>query len=56
MCIEKQNIIEMCGRICSLLTLFVPVSNYNFVNMLTSLNIVYEDINVNLGNNIFLLY
>lgn len=49
MSIEKPNIIEMCGRICSVLTLFIPVSNYNFENLLNSLNIIYERININLG-------
>lgn len=33
---------EMCGRICSILSLFIPVCNYNFENLLTSLNIIYE--------------
>jgi len=47
--IEKPNIMEMCGRICSILTLFVPVSNYNFENLLNSLNVIYERINTNLG-------
>ncbi|KAL4141348.1 hypothetical protein QTP88_004003 [Uroleucon formosanum] len=48
MSIEKPNIIEMCGRICSVLTLFIPVSNYNFEDLLNSLNIIYERININL--------
>jgi len=47
--IEKPNILEMCGRICSVLTLFIPVSNYNFENLLTSLNVIYERIHIDLG-------
>lgn len=54
MSIENPNIMEMCGRICSVLTLFIPVSNYNFENLLNSLNVIYERININLGKyNIF---
>lgn len=49
MSIENPNIMEMCGRICSILTLFIPVSNYNFENLLNSLNVIYERININLG-------
>ncbi|CAI6350539.1 unnamed protein product [Macrosiphum euphorbiae] len=48
MSIENPNIMEMCGRICSILTLFIPVSNYNFENLLNSLNVIYERININL--------
>lgn len=47
--IEEPNIMEMCGRICSVLTLFIPVSNYNFENLLTSLNVIYKHINTDLG-------
>ncbi|KAL5241549.1 hypothetical protein ACI65C_008959 [Semiaphis heraclei] len=50
MSIEKPNIMEMCGRICSVLTLFIPVSNYNFENLLNSLNVIYERININLDH------
>lgn len=47
---------EMCGRICSILSLFIPVCNYNFENLLTSLNIIYERINTDLGKkNILML-
>jgi len=54
MSVENPNIMEMCGRICSVLTLFIPVSNYNFENLLNSLNVIYESININLGKyNIF---
>jgi len=54
MSIKNPNIMEMCGRICSVLTLFIPVSNYNFENLLNSLNVIYERININLGKqNIF---
>lgn len=49
MSIEKPNIMEMCGRICSILAIFIPVSNYNFENLLSSLNVVYERINISLG-------
>jgi len=49
MSIEKPNIMEMCGRICSILTIFIPVSNFNFENLLNSLSVVYERININLG-------
>lgn len=48
-CIEKPNVMEMCGRICSILTLFIPTSNYNFENLLTSLNLIYDRVNINLG-------
>lgn len=47
--IEKPNVMEMCGRICSILTLFIPTSNYNFENLLTSLNLIYDRVNINLG-------
>lgn len=47
--IENSNIMEMCGRICSILTLFIPVSNYNCEKLLNSLNLIYEEINCNLG-------
>ncbi|CAH1714893.1 unnamed protein product, partial [Aphis gossypii] len=50
MSIEKPNIMEMCGRICSILTIFIPVSNYNFENLLNSLNVVYERINIHLDH------
>ncbi|XP_022163641.1 uncharacterized protein LOC111029096 isoform X2 [Myzus persicae] len=50
MSIEKPNIMEMCGRICSVLTLFIPVSNYNFENLLNSLNVIYEKINFDLDH------
>jgi len=49
MSIEKPNIMEMCGRICSVLSLFIPVSNYSFENLLNSLNVIYEKTNINLG-------
>lgn len=52
-CIEKPNVMEMCGRICSILTLFISVSNYNFENLLTSLNLIYERMNCNLGKYIY---
>lgn len=49
-CIENPNIMEMCGRICSILTYFIPVSDYNFENVLNSLNLMYDDgINIILG-------
>lgn len=48
-CIEKPHILEMCGRICSVLALFVPFSNYNFENVLTSLNAIYDRITINIG-------
>lgn len=47
--IEKPTIMEMCGRICSILTLFLPVSNYNCENLLTPLNLIYEKINTDMG-------
>lgn len=52
--IKKSNIVEMCGRICSILALFVPVSNYNFENVLTFLNIIFEETYVNLGEYFFI--
>lgn len=51
----------MCGRICSVLALFIPYSNYNFENVLTYLNAIYDGITTDLGeqcmfnNNYFLL-
>lgn len=55
--IENSNIMEMCGRICSILTLFIPVSNYNFEKLLNSLNLIYEEMNHNLGKlYIYILY
>lgn len=48
-CIENTNIMEMCGRICSILTLFIPVCNYNFEKLLNSLNLIYKEINSDLG-------
>lgn len=47
--IEKPYVREMCGRICSILLLFLPVSDYDFKNMLNSLNLIYENINSDLG-------
>ncbi|VVC32290.1 Armadillo-type fold,Armadillo-like helical [Cinara cedri] len=49
-CIEKPNVMEMCGRICSILTLFIPTSNYSFENLITSLNLIYEKINIDLDH------
>lgn len=48
-CIENPMIMEMYGRICSILTLFLPVSNYNCENLITPLNLIYERINIDLG-------
>lgn len=39
----------MCGRICSVLALFVPYSSYNFENVLTYLNAIFDGITTNLG-------
>ncbi|XP_025200463.1 uncharacterized protein LOC112598268 isoform X2 [Melanaphis sacchari] len=50
MIFENPDIMEMCGRICSILTLFIPVSSYNFENLLNSLNIIYERIDINLDH------
>ncbi|XP_050420715.1 uncharacterized protein LOC126833423 isoform X2 [Adelges cooleyi] len=45
-CIEDTNIMEMCGRICSLLTLFIPISDYNFENFISSMSLIYENPNL----------
>ncbi|XP_050543375.1 uncharacterized protein LOC126906685 isoform X2 [Daktulosphaira vitifoliae] len=41
--VEEYHIREMCGRIASLLTLFIPVSIYDFDQLLDSIKFFFEN-------------